>query len=78
MNKLKKYSGPSIISGDQNFAIPSHGNYGKFVLDKILENEDGVALVNCFFLMARILYFANIHCEFFEIGSLLHFGVGMV
>lgn len=49
MNKLKKYSGPSIISGDQNFAIPSHGNYGKFVLDKILENEDGVALVNCFF-----------------------------
>ncbi|KOB74983.1 Luciferin 4-monooxygenase [Operophtera brumata] len=46
MNKLQKYSGPSIISGDQSFAIPSHGNYGKFVLDKILENKDRVALIN--------------------------------
>lgn len=50
---MKKYSGPSIISGDQNLEIPSDVNYGKFVLGKLLEKKDGVALVSLDFFIDR-------------------------
>ncbi|XP_052737700.1 uncharacterized protein LOC112052981 [Bicyclus anynana] len=35
-----------IIYGDQNFFVPPHLNFGAFVLEKILEHNDRVALIN--------------------------------
>ncbi|XP_013135095.1 PREDICTED: 4-coumarate--CoA ligase 1-like [Papilio polytes] len=35
-----------IIYGDQNIFLPSHGNYGRYVLDNILKFKDKVALIN--------------------------------
>lgn len=43
---MTKYSGPGVISGNQNLTIPPHVNYGKFVLDKLLHAKDKVALVS--------------------------------
>ncbi|XP_034838793.1 luciferin 4-monooxygenase-like isoform X1 [Maniola hyperantus] len=35
-----------VIYGDQNFFVPPHLNFGAFVLEKILEHKDRVALIN--------------------------------
>ncbi|KPI94913.1 Luciferin 4-monooxygenase [Papilio xuthus] len=36
----------SIIYGDQNIFLPSHGNYGRYLLDSILKCKDKIALID--------------------------------
>ncbi|KPJ07625.1 Luciferin 4-monooxygenase [Papilio machaon] len=35
-----------IIYGDQNIFLPSHGNFGRYLLDNILKFKDKIALIN--------------------------------
>lgn len=40
-----------IVYGNQDIVIPSHMNYGKFILDKFFNFKDKIALVSTLIIL---------------------------
>lgn len=68
-----------IIYGDQNIFLPSHGNYGRYLLDNILKFKDKVALVctNILYLR-RMCLKSECHDEKFKVPTCFVCGIYLI
>lgn len=63
----------NIIFGDQNFVLPVHMNYGRYVLEQILKHEDKICLVSTLFTICLKIFVTSAEngCTDFTLKTLL-------